>query len=53
VPEVAEWLHVHIKTVYSWIKEGKLEAIQFGSRTSQVPDDAVSKLLFQAQRVHM
>ena len=30
VPEVAEWARVHPKTVYRWIKDGKLEAIQLG-----------------------
>jgi excisionase family DNA binding protein len=28
--EVAEWARVHPKTVYRWIKEGKLEALQEG-----------------------
>jgi excisionase family DNA binding protein len=30
MPEVAKWARVHPKTVNRWIKEGKLEAIQFG-----------------------
>jgi len=42
VPEVAEWARVHPKTVYRWIKEGKLEAIQFGPRTFRVPEDAIA-----------
>jgi excisionase family DNA binding protein len=45
VHEVAEWARVHPKTVYRWIKEGKLEAIQFGPRTFRVPEDAISKFL--------
>ena len=45
VPEVAEWEHVHPKTVYSWMKEGKLEAIQFGPRTFRVPEDAIGQFL--------
>jgi len=45
VPEVAEWARVHPKTVYRWIKEGKLEAIQFGPRTFRVPEDAIGKFL--------
>lgn len=45
VPEVAEWARVHPKTVYRWIKQGKLEAIQFGPRTFRVPEDAISKFL--------
>ena len=50
VPEVAEWARVHPKTVYRWIKEGKLEAIQFGPRTFRVPEDAIGKFLHQTKR---
>ena len=39
--EVAEWVRVHPKTVYRWIREGKLEAIQFGPRTFRIPEDAI------------
>ena len=45
VPEVAEWARVHPKTVYRWIREGRLEAIQFGPRTFRIPEDAVSQFL--------
>ena len=45
VLEVAEWARVHPKTVYRWIREGKLEAIQFGPRTFRVPEDAIGKFL--------
>jgi excisionase family DNA binding protein len=48
VHEVAEWARVHPKTVYRWIKVGKLEAIQFGPRTFRVPEDAIGKFLEQA-----
>ena len=47
VPEVAEWARVHPKTVYRWIKEGRLEAIQFGPRTFRIPEDAVTQFLRQ------
>ena len=47
VPEVAEWACVHPKTVYRWIKEGRLEAIQFGPRTFRIPEDAVRQFLRQ------
>ena len=47
VPEVAEWARVHPKTIYRWIKEGRLEAIQFGPRTFRIPEDAVSQFLHQ------
>ncbi len=45
VPEVAGWARVHPKTVYRWINDGKLEAIQFGPRTYRIPEDAVRKFL--------
>ncbi len=45
VLEVAVWAHVHPKTVYRWIKDGKLEAIQFSPRTFRVPEDAIGKFL--------
>ncbi len=45
VAEVAEWAHVHPKTVYRWIQEGKLDTIQFGPRLYRVPEDAISKFL--------
>ena len=45
VLEVAEWARVHPKTVYRWIKDGRLEAIQFGPRTFRVPEDAIGKFL--------
>ena len=45
VLEVAEWARVHPKTVYRWIREGRLEAIQFGPRTFRVPEDAIGKFL--------
>ena len=50
VPEVAEWARVHPKTVYRWIREGKLEAIPFGPRTFRVPEDAIGKFLRQTKR---
>ena len=45
VLEVAEWARVNTKTVYRWIRDGKLEAIQFGPRTFRVPEDAIGKFL--------
>lgn len=48
VIEVAEWARVHPKTVYRWIREGKLEAIQLGPRTFRVPEDAIGPFLHQA-----
>jgi len=45
VLEVAEWARVHPKTVYRWIKDGRLEAIQFGPHTFRIPEDAIGKFL--------
>jgi excisionase family DNA binding protein len=52
VPEVAEWARVHPKTVYRWIKEGRLEAIQFGPRTFRIPEDAVRLFLRQVENAN-
>ena len=48
VPEVAEWARLYPKTVYRWIRDGKLEAIQFGPRTLRVPEDAIQPFLLKA-----
>ncbi len=48
VPEVAEWARVHPKTVYRWIREGRLEAIQFGPRTYRIPEDGIRQFLLKA-----
>jgi len=45
VLEVAEWARVHPKTVYRWIRDGKLEAIQFGPRTFRIPEDTLRQFL--------
>ncbi len=45
VPEVAEWMKVHPKTVYRWIKTGKFEAIRFGARTYRIPERTVNDYL--------
>ena len=47
VSEVAEWGRVHPKTVYRWIKDGKLEAFQFGPRSYRVPENALEQFLSQ------
>ncbi len=38
--QVAEWLQVHKGTVYRWIDEGKLPALQVG-RVYRIPRDEV------------
>jgi excisionase family DNA binding protein len=50
VLEVADWARVHPKTVYRWIRNGKLEAIQFGPRTFRVPEDALRRFLRLAEQ---
>ena len=53
VPEVAEWARVHPKTVLRWIKDGRLEANQFGPRTFRIPEDAVGQFLSQVGYTNM
>ncbi len=45
IPEVAAWARVHPKTVYRWVKDGKLPAVQFGTRTVRIPEPAVRDFL--------
>lgn len=47
IAEVAAWARVHRKTVYRWVRDGKLPAIQFGGRTVRVPEAAVAEFLTQ------
>ncbi|MFZ6028304.1 MAG: helix-turn-helix domain-containing protein [Chloroflexota bacterium] len=47
IAEIAKWARVHPKTVYRWIKEGKLPAIQLGKRTYRVPESMVASYLYQ------
>jgi len=53
VPEVAQWARVHPKTVLRWIKDGRLEAIQFSPRTYRIPEDAVSQFLRQVGHTNL
>jgi excisionase family DNA binding protein len=43
--EAVECARVHPKTVSWWIKDGKLEAIQFGQRTFRLSEVANGKFL--------
>jgi len=43
--EVAEWARAHPKTVYRWIKDGKLDPIQFGPGIFGVPENAIGRFL--------
>ncbi len=45
IHKVAEWARVRQKTVYPWIKDSRLEAIQFGPRTFRIPEDTIGKFL--------
>lgn len=45
IPEIAAWARVHEKTVYRWIRVGKLPALCFGLRTYRVPEPVVAEYL--------
>jgi hypothetical protein len=45
--ELVEWAGGHPKTLNRWIKERKLEAIQFGLRTWGCSQDAICKFLLK------
>lgn len=42
--EVADWLSIHVHTVYNWIESGKLKAYKVG-RVYRVPEAEVWKVL--------
>lgn len=45
VQDVAAWARVHAKTVYRWIQNGQINAIQFGPRTYRIPANEVEAFL--------
>ncbi len=50
IPEqVAEILQIHILTVYSYIRQGKLDAIQLGRTYRIVPKDP--EIFFKSNRI--
>jgi excisionase family DNA binding protein len=49
ISEVAGWARVHPKTIYRWIRQGRLEAIRFGPRTTRVAEAEVWRFLRLAQ----
>lgn len=44
--QVAEWLQIHAGTVYRWIREGKLPALQVG-RVYRIPREDVLAMVKQ------
>jgi excisionase family DNA binding protein len=43
--EAAEFLQIHIKTLYDWIKAGKLRVIRLGPRSTRILKQDVMLLL--------
>ena len=43
--EAAEFLQIHIKTLYDWIKAGKLRVIRLGPRSTRILKQDVMRLL--------
>ena len=48
--ETAKMLKVTVKSVYDFIKEGKLELIKLGGRTSRISGDDILRLI-QSSRI--
>ena len=49
ITEVASWSRVHPKTIYRWIRQGRLEAIRFGPRTTHVAEVEVRRFMRMAR----
>lgn len=45
VPELAGILDVNIKTLYSWIETGRLDAVKIGGWSVRIPRAAALKLI--------
>lgn len=45
VGEIAEMLQVSRKTVYEWIKAGRLQAATFGAKTMRVREEEYERFL--------
>jgi excisionase family DNA binding protein len=41
IQEVADWAKVSTKTIYRWISDNKIPAIQLGNRTYRIPEKAI------------
>ena len=48
--EAAELLHVSRRTVYSYIKDGKLEASKLNAKRILIPEESINHLL-EAHRI--
>lgn len=51
--EVADWTKVSTKTIYRWISDNKIPAIQLGSRTYRIPEKAIIDYLRQNGYDHL
>jgi len=45
VKQVADFLGVSTRTVFSWIAQGKIKAVKIGNRITRIPDGELSKVV--------
>jgi len=50
--QVAEHLQVHVKTVYEWINDGKLQAAKLGPRSLRIRKEDVDSFLEERLFIH-
>ena len=53
IQEVAEWAKVSTKTMYGWISDNKIPAIQLGNQTYRIPKIAIIAYLKQLGYDHL
>lgn len=53
VSEVATWMRVSPKTVYRWIAEKRISAVNVGVRTYRIPEQEILRLLEETGMKHL
>ena len=47
IHEVADSLRIHQKTLYRWIKEGKVKVVHIGPRTIRISPEELNRITYE------